>query len=93
MGLLIWRDEAAVWPQPIKPDHSTVRVPESLGFKLHQHVRDDEFKMVVWTGGWADDHHLLDGDVYSICPKFRDVDGTYGAVVREVAGYLACVAR
>lgn len=89
VGPLTWRDEAATWPQPITPDRSTVRVPESLGFRLRKHALDDEFEMVVWTGGWADVVYLLDGEVYSCCPKFRDVDGAYGAVVKEVADFLA----
>lgn len=93
MGPLNWRDEAATWPQPITPDRSCVRVPESLGFTLRKHALDDEFEMVIWTGGWADVGYVLNGKVDSFCPEFRDVDGAYRAVVKEVGGFLAEDAR
>lgn len=88
VGPLTWRDEATPWPQPITPDRSSIQVPESLGFRLRKHGLDDEFEMVVWTGGWADVDYLLGGEVYS-CPEFRDVDGAHGAVVEQVAAFLA----
>ncbi|WP_265520111.1 hypothetical protein [Oerskovia flava] len=89
VGPLTWRDEAAAWPHPITPDRSSVQVPESLGFTLRKHALDDEFEMVVWTGGWADVDYLLDDEVYTFCPEFRDVDGAYRAVVKQVTGFLA----
>jgi hypothetical protein len=89
VGPLTWRDEGAAWPQRITSDRSSVQVPESLGFTLRKHALDDEFGIVVWTGGWADVGYVLDGEVYDVCPRFGDVDGAYGAVVKEVADFLA----
>lgn len=89
VGPLTWRDEAAAWPQPITSDRSGVLVPESLGFTLRKHATDDEFEAVVWTGGWADVNCLLGGEGYSFCPEFRDADGAYAAVIKEVESFLA----
>ena len=88
VGPLTWRDEMAPWPQPITSDRASIEVPESLGIKLRRDP-DDEFEMVVWTGGWADVGYLLDGEVYNFCPEFHDVDGAYSAVVEEVEDFLA----
>lgn len=74
IGPLTWRDEAATWPQPITPDRSSVHVPESLGLKVRKRTLDDEFEVVVWTGGWADVGYLLGGKVHTFCPQFRNVD-------------------
>ena len=49
-----------------------------------EHVVD-----LVWTGGWADVGHLIDGEVYSFSPGFSDVGGAYGAVVKAVEDFLA----
>lgn len=89
VGPLTWRDETAAWPQPITSDRSGVQVPESLGFRLSTHDLEDEFEMVVWTGGWADVDYVLGGEVYHFCLEFRDADGAYRAVVMEVADFLA----
>ncbi|WP_152187124.1 MULTISPECIES: hypothetical protein [Micrococcales] len=64
-------------------------MPESLGFTLRKHATDDEFEAVVWTGGWADVDYLLGGEVYSFCPEFRDIDGAYAAVVKDVEDFLS----
>jgi hypothetical protein len=84
---LTWRDEQASWPQPIVSDRASVEVPESLGIKLWRDP-DDEFEAVVWTGGWADVAFLVDGEVYNHGPDFRDVDGAYAAVVKNVEDFL-----
>lgn len=89
VGPLTWRDEAAAWPQPITSDRSSVQVPESLGCTLRKHASDDEFQAVVWTGGWADVDYVLGGEVYTFCPEFRDVDGAYSAVTKEIEDFLA----
>lgn len=89
VGPLTWRDEAAPWPQPITSDRSSVRVPESLGIAITKLAVDDEFKVVVWTAGWADVGYFVGGKVYDFCPEFHDVDGAYNAVVNEVADFLA----
>lgn len=79
----------AAWPQPITSDRSTVQVPEPLGCTLRKHASDDEFQAVVWTGGWADVRYVLGGEVYTFCPEFRDVDGAYSAVTKEVEDFPA----
>lgn len=86
---LTWRDEVAMWPPPITSDRDSVYVPESLGIALRKHATSDEFEAVVWTGGWADVGYVLDGEVYNFCPEFRDVDGAYAAVTKEVEDFLA----
>ncbi len=88
MGPLTWRDEKASWPQPIVTDRTAVEVPESLGIRLSLEP-DDEMEFVVWTGGWADVVMMKDGEAVDLCPEFRDVDGAYAAVVRNVEDFLA----
>lgn len=88
VGPLTWRDEAAAWPQRITSDRSSVQVPESLGITLRKHASADEFQTVVWAGGWADVAYVLDGEVCTLCPEFRDMDSAYSAVTTQVADFL-----
>ena len=46
-------------------------------------------EVVVWTGGWADVVMVMDGEAVGLCPEFKDVDGAYAAVVRNVEDFLA----
>ncbi|WP_051426386.1 hypothetical protein [Jiangella gansuensis] len=88
VGPFTWRDARASWPQPIVTDRLRVEVPESLGFTLRRDP-DDEFEIVIWTGGWADVGYLLAGDVTSFCPEFKDAEDAYAAVVESVERFLA----
>ena len=83
-----WRDAEAGWPQPIVTDRSNVRVPESLGIRLHRDP-DDELEIVVWAGGWADIGFLLDDEVTNLYAEFTDLDCAYAAVARSVEDFLA----
>lgn len=87
VGQLTWRDEQAAWPQPITTDRASVHVPESLGVRVAS--GEDEIEVCVWTGGWADIDWVDAGEGQSLCPEFKDVDGAYAAVVRNVEHLLA----
>lgn len=87
VGPFTWRDEQAAWPQPIVSDRATVKTPESLGIRLHQD--EDEAEIVVWAVGWADIILAIDGEATSLYAEFRDVDGAYAAVARNVEDFLA----
>ena len=87
VGPFTWRDEQAPWPQPIMTDRAAVKVPESLGVRLYS--GDDEAEIVVWAGGWADIGFLLEKEVTDLHAEFRDVDGAYAAVARNVEDFLA----
>jgi hypothetical protein len=85
VGPFTWRDEHASWPQPIVSDRAAVNVPETLGVRLQRD--DDEKEIVVWTGGLAEIDWVLNGEGASLCPEFRDVDGAYAAVARNVPDF------
>lgn len=88
VGPFTWRDAQARWPAPIVAERSSVEVAESLGIKLWREP-DNEFELVVWTGGWADVGSLVDGEITTHCPEFHDVDGAYTAVVQSIERFLA----
>lgn len=83
-----WRDETATWPQPITPDRSAIRIPESLGLSLQKPDGIDSMSVTVWTGGWADVDFLLDDTLYVASPWFTDVDGAAAVVVDLVDDFL-----
>lgn len=71
VGSLTWRDAAAQWPQPIVTDRSAVSDPESVGVTLRH--GEHEAELVLWTGGWADLHALIDGELVLENPEFPDL--------------------
>lgn len=87
VSALTWRDEEAARPQPITPDRSSIQVPESVGFVLHRLDSDDVLKIAVWTGGWADLEYLLEGEVFTFSPFYRDTDETCAAVIKDVEDF------
>ncbi|MFD7022908.1 hypothetical protein [Promicromonospora sukumoe] len=86
---LTWRDSEAAGPRTITPDRSSIQDPESVGFVLHRHDSDDVLKIAVWTGGWADLEYLLEGEVFTFSPFYRDTDETCAAVIKDVEEFGA----
>lgn len=86
MGPLTWRDEAAKWPQPITQDRESVRIPESLGFRMDR--SPDILLVVVWIGGWFDIEILKGEEHVQPFAEFKTVDEAMGHVERVVEEFL-----
>ena len=66
-----WRDAQAPWPQPIVTDRALVADPESLGMTMDG-APGRRAELVLWCGGWANLDCLIDGQVLSEAPQYRD---------------------
>ena len=71
VGAFTWRDAQAPWPQPIVTDRALVADPESLGMTMEA-APDRCAGLVLWCGGWADLDCLIDGQILSEVPQYRD---------------------
>jgi hypothetical protein len=72
VGAFTWRDAQARWPKPIVTDRALVTDPESLGMTMD--ATPSRFaELVLWCGGWADSDCLIDDQVLSEVPRFRDI--------------------
>lgn len=52
VGALTWRDAAGSWPSPLREDRGQVAEPDSVGVAVRKH--EQEGRLVVFRGGWAD---------------------------------------
>lgn len=62
-----------------------MKLPESLGLVVQR--GDDEARICVWTGGWADVDVAIGDEASALCPEFEDVDGAHAAVVSVVEDF------
>jgi hypothetical protein len=81
-----WRDAQAPWPQPIVTDRALVTDPESLGMTMEA-APGRYAELVFWCGGWADLGCLIDGQVLSEAPEYRDTAECV-AVAEDLANRL-----
>jgi hypothetical protein len=70
-GAFTWRDAEASWPQPIVTDRALVADPESLGMTVDA-APGRYAELVLWCGGWADLGCLIDGQILTEAPHYRD---------------------
>lgn len=71
VGAFTWRDAQAPWPQPIVTDRALVADPESLGMTMDA-APSRHAELVLWSGGWADLDCLIDDEILSEGPQYRD---------------------
>lgn len=67
VGLVTWRDRAALWPRPLETDRSSVVDPDSVGVRIVGPA-ESELSVVVFRGGWADVDYLIDEHITSEAP-------------------------
>jgi hypothetical protein len=86
VGPLTWRDEIAEWPNPITQDRESVRIPESLGFRMDR--SPDILLVVAWIGGWFDIEMLKGEEVVDSYAEFKTLDEAMGHIERVVEEFL-----
>jgi hypothetical protein len=86
VGAFTWRDAQALWPKPIVTDRALVADPESLGMKMDAPAGRFA-ELVLWCGGWADLDYVIDDQIQSEVPRFRDV-AECAAVAERLADLL-----
>jgi hypothetical protein len=86
VGPLTWRDETAEWPKPITQDRESVRIPESLGFRMDR--SHDVLLVVAWIGGWFDIDMLKGEEIYHPYAEFTTLDEAMRHIERFVEEFL-----
>jgi hypothetical protein len=86
VGPLTWRDQTAEWPKPTTQDRESVRVPESLGFRMDR--SPDILLVVAWIGGWFDIDMLKGEEIVHPFAEFKTLDEAMGHIERVVEEFL-----
>jgi hypothetical protein len=86
VGPLTWRDEIAEWPKPVTQDRDSVRIPESLGFRMDR--SPDVLLVVAWIGGWFDIEMLKGDEIRDPYAEFKTVDEAMRHIERVVEEFL-----
>ena len=78
VGPLTWRDQARAWPDQVVAGRVNAAEPDSVGFEVR--CGDEEGRLVLYAGGWADVEYWdgIDADSAWIA-----VEGDYDAPLTQ----------